>query len=144
MEPVQDDNVLYSFHHYGKHWGYAYDEYYPGYQATFERTQADVWLEAILFGIRHNVPIHCGEFGLSMIQPGGDGQAWLNDYLAFFERFGIGWNWWDYSGGDIYRTGLALGDRISPYVPTLRKWMARSGWGLHGPAARREMDSSRR
>jgi hypothetical protein len=143
MAPVQDTNVLYSFHHYGKHWGYAYDEYYPGYQATSERTQADVWLEAILFGIRHNVPIHCGEFGLSMIQPDGDGQAWLNDYLAFFERFGIGWNWWNYSGGDIYRTGLALGDRLSPYVPTLRKWMARSGWGLHGPAAERVSDSRR-
>jgi hypothetical protein len=131
MEPVNDSNVLYSFHHYGKHWGYAYDEYYPGYQATFERTQADVWLEAILFGIEHHVPIHCGEFGLSMIQPGSDGQTWLNDYLAFFERFSIGWNWWNYSGGDIYRTGLAKGDRISPYVPTLRKWMTKSGWGTH-------------
>jgi aryl-phospho-beta-D-glucosidase BglC (GH1 family) len=129
MEPVDDSNVLYSFHHYGKHWGYAYDEYYPGYQATFERTQADIWLEAILFGIEHNVPIHCGEFGLSMIQPGTDGQTWLNDYLALFERFGIGWNWWNYDGGNIYRTGLAAGDRISPYVPTLRKWMDRSGWG---------------
>lgn len=131
MEPVNDSNVLYSFHHYGKHWGYAYDEYYPGYQATFERTQADVWLEAILFGIKYHVPIHCGEFGLSMLQPDGDGQAWLNDYLAFFERFCIGWNWWNYSGGDIYRTGLAKGDRVSPYVPTLRKWMTKSGWGLH-------------
>jgi hypothetical protein len=139
MEPVRDSNVLYSFHHYGKHWGYAYDEYYPGYQATFERTQADVWLEAILFGIRHNVPIHCGEFGLSMIQPGSDGQAWLNDYLAFFERFSVGWNWWNYSGQDIYRTGLALGGRVSPYVPTLRKWTARSGWGLHGPAAQQKI-----
>jgi hypothetical protein len=144
MEPVKDSNVLYSFHHYGKHWGYAYDEYYPGYQATFERMQADVWLEAILFGIRHNVPIHCGEFGLSMIQPGSDGQMWLDDYLAFFERFCIGWNWWNYSGHDIYRTGLAVGDRISPYVPTLRKWTARSGWGRHGPAAQEDAGASAR
>jgi hypothetical protein len=142
MEPVHDANVLYSFHNYGKHWGYAYDEYYPGYQATCERTQVDPWLEVILFGIEHNVPIHCGEFGLSMIQPGSDGPAWLNDYLAFFERFGIGWNWWNYSGGDIYRTGLAMGDRISPYVPILRKWMAQSGWGKHGPAAQHGVNSS--
>jgi hypothetical protein len=134
MQPVRDANVLHSFHNYGKHWGYAYDEYYPGYQATFERTQVDPWLEAILFGIEHDVPIHCGEFGLSMIQPGSDGQTWLDDYLAFFERFCIGWNWWNYSGMDIYRTGLAMGDRISPYVPILRKWTARSGWGRHGPA----------
>jgi len=129
MEPVEDPNVLYSFHHYGKHWGYAYDEYYPSYRNTQERTHVDVWLEAILFGIKHHVPIHCGEFGISMIQPDGDGEAWLNDYLAFFERFGIGWNWWNYSGGDIYRTGLAAGERTSPYVPILRKWTARSGWG---------------
>lgn len=129
MEPVKDDKVLYSFHHYGKHWGYAYDEYYPSYKATVERTQIDPWLEAILFSIRHHVPIHCGEFGISMIQPNGDGEAWLNDYLAMFERFGIGWNWWNYSGRDIYRTGLCAGDRTSPYVPILTKWAKRSGWG---------------
>ncbi len=139
MEPVDDPNVLYSFHHYGKHWGYAYDEYYPSYQSHFERKQADVWLEAILFGIRHNVPIHCGEFGISMLQPGADGEAWLNDYLGMFERFGIGWNWWNYSGGNIYRTGLAARDRISPYVPILRKWMERSGWG----ATRRAKDGGK-
>ncbi|HUT33451.1 MAG TPA: cellulase family glycosylhydrolase [Planctomycetota bacterium] len=134
MEPAKDPNVLYSFHHYGKHWGYAYDEYYPSYKRTHEQTHVDPWLHAILFGIRHHVPIHCGEFGISMIQPTGSGEAWLEDYLAFFERFGIGWNWWNYSGQDIYRTGLAAGDRISPFVPILRKWADESGWG----AARRK------
>lgn len=137
MEPVKDDKVLYSFHHYGKHWGYAYDEYYPSYKATTERTQVDPWLGAILFSIRHHVPIHCGEFGLSMIQPDGDGEAWLNDYLAMFERFGIGWNWWNYSGRDIYRTGLCAGDRTSPYVPILTKWAKRSGAGASRQAANR-------
>ena len=136
MEPVNDDRVLYSFHHYGKHWGYAYDEYYPGYRATTEAKQIDPWLEAILFSIRHNVPIHCGEFGISMIQPAGNGEQWLNDYLALFERFGIGWNWWNYSGRDIYRTGLAAGDRTSPYVPVLTKWCERSGWGASRRAAK--------
>ncbi len=135
MEPVKDDNVIYSFHHYGKHWGYAYDEYYPGYKSTFEWTQADPYLEALLWSIKHNVTIHCGEFGISMIQPDGDGEAWLNDHLAMFERFGIGWNWWNYSGSDIYRTGLAAGERISPYVPIMSKWAARSGFGAERRAA---------
>ena len=126
MKPVKDANALYSFHHYGKHWGYAYDEYYPGYKSTTERTQINPWLCAILFSIRNQVPIHCGEFGISMIQPDEDGEAWLNDYLEFFERFGIGWNWWNYSGGDVYRTGLCAGDRISPFVPVLQKWINRS------------------
>ncbi len=130
MKPVNDKNVIYSFHHYGKHWGYAYDEYYPSYKCTTERTQIDFWIEAILFSIKYNVPIHCGEFGISIIQPDSDGEAWLNDYLALFERFGIGWNWWNYSGGDIYRTGLCAGNRISPYVPILTKWTKRSGWGM--------------
>ena len=129
MEPVKDDNVIYSFHHYGKHWGYAYDEYYPGYKSTFEWTQADPYLEAILWSIKHNVTIHCGEFGISMIQPGHDGETWLDDHLGMFERFGIGWNWWNYSGEDIYRTGLAAGNRISPFVPIMAKWAAKSGWG---------------
>jgi aryl-phospho-beta-D-glucosidase BglC (GH1 family) len=137
MEPVKDDKVLYSFHHYGKHWGYAYDEYYPSYKTTTERTQVDPWLEAILFSVRHHVPIHCGEFGLSMIQPDGDGEAWLNDYLAMFERFGIGWNWWNYSGRDVYRTGLCAADRTSPYVPILTKWAKRSGWGASRQASPR-------
>ncbi|MBM4035865.1 MAG: hypothetical protein FJ291_29350 [Planctomycetes bacterium] len=129
MEPAKDPNVLYSFHHYGKHWGYAYDEYYPSYKKTHEASHIDPWLHAILFGIRHNVPIHCGEFGLSMLQPAGSGEAWLNDYLALFERFGIGWNWWNYSGQDTYRTGLAAGSRTSPFVPILTKWAKQSGWG---------------
>jgi aryl-phospho-beta-D-glucosidase BglC (GH1 family) len=125
LEPSGDPNTLYSFHHYGKHWGYAYDEYYPSYQCTRERTQYDMWLEAILFGIRNNVPIHCGEFGISIIQPDLSGTSWLEDYLGFFDRFGIGWNWWNYSGSDIYRTGLAAGNRISPNVEVLKRWTAR-------------------
>ena len=135
MEPVKDDNTIYSFHHYGKHWGYAYDEYYPGYKSTFEWTQADAYLEAILWGIRHNVTIHCGEFGISMIQPGRDGEQWCEDHLAMFERFGIGWNWWNYAGDNIYRTGLAAGNRISPFVPIMARWAAKSGWGAQRRAA---------
>lgn len=123
MEPTGDPNTIYSFHHYGKHWGYAYDEYYPSYKRTYEGSQVDQWLPAILFGIRHQVPIHCGEFGLSQISPDEDYAMWLNDYLALFERFGIGWNWWNYSGGDIYRTGLVCGEKISPNVAILRKWI---------------------
>jgi hypothetical protein len=130
MEPSGDPNTLYSFHRYGKHWGYAYDEYYPSYKCTQEAKQIDPWLEAILFSIRHNVPIHCGEFGISMIQPDADGLAWLDDYLALFERFGIGWNWWNYAGDNIYRTGLVAGDRVSPHVAMLRKWFNRSGAGV--------------
>ena len=110
--------------------GYAYDEYYPGYKCTQEAKHFDAWLEAILFSIRHNVPIHCGEFGISMIQPDDDGLEWLDDYLAFFERFGIGWNWWNYSGRNVYRTGLAADDRVSPNVAVLRKWFRRSGAGV--------------
>lgn len=130
MQPSGDPNTLYSFHHYCKHWGYAYDEYYPGYKCTQEAKHFDPWLEALLFSIRHNVPIHCGEFGLSMIQPEDNGLKWLDDYLAFFERFGIGWNWWNYSGQDIYRTGLVAGDRVSPHVAVLQRWFRRSGAGV--------------
>ena len=129
LEPNGDPNTLYSFHRYGKHWGYAYDEYYPGYKNSPEQSQIEPWLEAILFGIKHNVPIHCGEFGVSMLQPEDNNLAWLDDYLALFERFGIGWNWWNYSGSDVYRTGLVAGDRESPHVAILKKWFGRSGWG---------------
>jgi len=124
LEPTGDDNTIYSFHNYGKHWGYSYDEYYPGYESTPELWK-DETLEPILFGIKNNVPMHCGEFGVSMISPGEDYRTWLNDYLALFERFGMGWNWWNWQGDNIYRTGLRAGDHISPNVLTLRKWISR-------------------
>jgi len=130
MRPSGDPNTLYSFHRYGKHWGYAYDEYYPGYKCSQEQKHFEPWLEAILFGIQHNVPIHCGEFGISIIQPNDCAERWLNDYLAFFERFGIGWNWWNYSGRNIYRTGLVAGKRESPNVAVLKKWFHQSGRGI--------------
>jgi len=46
----------------------------------------------------------------TQVSPDEDYARWLNDYLAFFERFGNGWNWWNYSGSDIYRTGLVCGN----------------------------------
>ena len=130
MRPSGDPNTLYSFHRYGKHWGYAYDEYYPGYKCTQEKRHFEPWLEAILFGIRHNVPIHCREFGISIIQPDNCAARWLDDYLAFFERFGIRWNWWNYSGQNIYRTDLVAGDRESPNVVVLKKWFRQRGRGI--------------
>jgi aryl-phospho-beta-D-glucosidase BglC (GH1 family) len=124
LEPTGDTNTIYSFHHYGKHWGYDRDEYYPSYSWPPEKDM-DILLEAILFGIQHNVPLHCGEFGVSMISPGEDHLVWLDDYLALFERFGIGWNWWNWSGQDIYRTGLNAGEEVSPNLVILRKWIER-------------------
>jgi aryl-phospho-beta-D-glucosidase BglC (GH1 family) len=124
LQPTGDTNTIYSFHHYGKHWGYHYDEYYPGYKSTPEK-QMDVLLEAILFSIQHNAPIHCGEFGVSMISPGEDHLKWLEDYLAIFERFGIGWNWWNWDGNGIYRTGLKAGPYVSPNLQILQKSIAK-------------------
>jgi hypothetical protein len=70
-----------------------------------------------------------GEFGLPQISPDEDYATWLNDYLAFFERFGIGWNWWNYSGGNIYRTGLVCGKKISPNAAILRKRIVKARRG---------------
>ncbi len=124
LKPTGDTNTIYSFHHYGKHWGYAYDEYYPSYQSPPERLN-EVLLEVIQFGIEHNVPMHCGEFGVSMISPGEDHLIWLDDYLGLLERFGIGWNWWNWDGNGIYRTGLKAGGEVSPNLKILQKWIDR-------------------
>ena len=59
------------------------------HQALDVQAVAEQWDFRILFGLKHHVPIHCGEFGISMIQPAGDGAQWLEDYLAFFERFPV-------------------------------------------------------
>jgi endoglucanase len=58
-----------------------------------EMKQASEWAQ------RRGVPLVCNEFGVyrAYSEP-GDRDAWLHDVRTAFERNGIGWTMWDYSG----------------------------------------------
>lgn len=49
---------------------------------------------------RWGVPVTCNEFGVyrKTADP-KDRAAWISDVRTTFERYGIGWTMWDYSGG---------------------------------------------
>jgi len=49
---------------------------------------------------RWNVPVVCNEFGVyrNFSDP-ADRAAWISDVRTSFEKYGIGWTMWDYSGG---------------------------------------------
>jgi endoglucanase len=58
-----------------------------------EMKQAAEWAQ------RRGVPLVCNEFGVyRAYSDPGDRDAWLRDVRTAFERNGIGWTMWDYSG----------------------------------------------
>ena len=128
-EPTGDPNTIYQFHFYGPHTGDCHrnDLWYPRYQADEERFRSyEGWEERMLspirFMIRHHAEVMHGEFGISFLGPGDAPRAWLEDVLAIHEKYRMHWNWWNYSGGNIHRTGLVAGERVNPLVETLKKY----------------------
>jgi endoglucanase len=56
---------------------------------------------------RHDLPLHCGEFGCFDAAPRELRQQWYRDLLAVFDELGIAWSSWDYRG----RFGVRDADR---------------------------------
>jgi hypothetical protein len=133
LEPTGDDNTIYQFHFYGPHTGdcHRWDLWYPRYQADEERFRSyEGWEERMLspvrFIIRHKAEVMHGEFGISFLGPDDAPRLWLEDVLAVHRKYRMHWNWWNYSGGEINRTGLVAGERENPLLETLVKY-ARTG-----------------
>ncbi len=52
---------------------------------------------AAKWGREHHVPVYCGEFGVHRpYAPPAARAQWLHDMRVTFEKYGIGWNMWDY------------------------------------------------
>lgn len=79
-------------------------------------------LSPVRFGIRHRKELMHGEFGISFLGPDEAPRRWLEDVLDIHEKYRMHWNWWNYSGGEIHRTGLMAGDRVNPLVETLSEY----------------------
>jgi len=127
--PTGDEKTIYQFHFYGPHSFDVYREslWYPRYETGEERFRSyEGWEERMLspvrFLIRHQKEVLHGEFGVSFLGPEESPRKWLEDVLAIHEKYRMHWNWWNYSGNGISRTGLAAGKTINPLVETLTEF----------------------
>ncbi len=129
LTPVDDDNILYSFHYYlpllfthqrapwmpEAHFQASYP--YPGEYALPPGTRSRVPLETgrwdrarmaeslepvVRFRDRFQVPVGCHEFG---VYGGGAGRAsqlaWMLDFLSLLQERDLGWTYWNYRNLDF-------------------------------------------
>jgi endoglucanase len=69
-------------------------DHWDAFRMGVEIGQAAEWAK------HWNVPLTCNEFGVYRKNSDQQDRArWLHDARSTFEREGIGWNMWDYSGG---------------------------------------------
>lgn len=129
LTPLDDDNVLYSFHYYlpllfthqkapwivGEHMRQS--RTYPGTYTLppdtqsrlpletghWDRAQIDRSLEHVArFRAKYQVAVGCHEFGVYV---GGADRAsqlnWMRDFLSVLRDHGIGWSYWNYKNLDF-------------------------------------------
>jgi len=131
-EPTGDANTIYQYHFYGPHKTEFVDNLlYPRYDREEGRWRSyEGWEERMLspirFQIRHHAEVYHGEFGISHLQAEGAAEGWLDGVLAIHEKYRMHWNWWHYSGGGTYRTGLVAQDHMNPLAEMLARY-ARMG-----------------
>ena len=79
-------------------------------------------LEAIEFGKKHNLVMHCGEWGTYYKSPEEDALRWITDVANLFRKHGIAQTFWDYKSSDfgMIRTSGRNG-APSEGVPLTRK-----------------------
>jgi aryl-phospho-beta-D-glucosidase BglC (GH1 family) len=145
LTPLEDDNVLYSFHFYNPvvfthqmaPWvhGHAYDRHlsYPGNYELSEALHArlpndsGVWDRARMerelgpvleFRAKYKVPVACGEFGVYVGGPDRVSQVnWMTDFLGILAQAGIGYSYWNYKNLDfgVISTGESLHQNLPQY-----------------------------
>lgn len=145
LTPVDDDNVLYSFHFYnpmlfthqrapwlpgetyGQHVSYPGRPVVPGATSQYQpdpgywdagRMEAEI--EPVLrFRDRYKVTVACNEFGVYV---GGANRLsqlnWIRDFLGVLERHDLGFSYWNYKNLDF---GLvSQGERLHAGLPQYR------------------------
>lgn len=102
LVPVDDDNVIYSFHFYYPnnftHQGIHEPYVGPGYPSEMWNEE---YLRAILqpvreFQLRYNARILVGEFSVTSLAPTDSRRAYLQDVLRIFEEYGYDYAYWSF------------------------------------------------
>jgi aryl-phospho-beta-D-glucosidase BglC (GH1 family) len=144
LTPIEDDNVIYSFHYYlpivfthqkapwvpGQVFRQSFQ--YPG-NYEFENEEGnlpletgtwnknrmcDTWQHVIRFREKHGARVACNEWGVYMGGPDRQSQmAWTRDCLELFAENQIGWTYWNYKNLDfgIISQGEQLFANHPPY-----------------------------
>lgn len=130
LRPIDDGNVVYSFHfylplvftHQKAAWcpgsAFSVSRPYPGTyrivrdgatrhsldeEGAWDKERLARCLEPVFrFRERHGLPVACNEFGVYM--GGADSKsryAWLGDFLDLLGEAGIGWSYWNYKNLDF-------------------------------------------
>lgn len=145
LTPLEDDNVLYSFHFYNPvvfthqkaPWihnnAFNFDLPYPGEynlpgelgnrlpkdQGYWDRSRMEQELDAVLrFRARYKVPVACNEFGVFSGGPARVSQMnWMNDFMAILRDAGIGYSYWNYKNLDfgVISQGESLHQNLPQY-----------------------------
>ena len=122
--PVNDKNILLSFHfyepfhltHYQASWtdlkDFKGEVNYPG-QIVVNGTTPDekrvysrdtlekMMQKPLTLAARLNLPLYCGEFGVINKSPLDAKLAWYRDMVAIFEKHGIAYANWNYKAGSF-------------------------------------------
>lgn len=142
LTPVDDDNILYSFHCYTpllfthqkapwiEHPSILVERTWPGdYGADpaipsritmeyghWDAARLNASLDApIQFRERYNVPVACNEFGVYAPAPLADRLRYMADMTAIFRTANIGWSYWNYKNLDF---GLiSQGEKLHETLP---------------------------
>lgn len=135
--PVDDDNVVYTFHfyepfeftHQGASWVSGPVRHLSGvrYPAASARQIDQRIASAAGWAARYGVPVWAGEFGAyPAVAPRLDRLRWLYDVRTALQRHGIGWAVWSYD------ENLGLDRRIDPDGRTNIDWDSATALGFYG------------
>lgn len=145
LTPVEDDNILYSFHcytpllfthqrapwmdfpplHTTRDWpvDFGADPGIPTrlhYEfGAWDRERLRTALAApIAFRARHGVPVACNEFGVYAPAPLASRLNYLEDMITIFREADLGWSYWNYQNLDfgLFSRGEKLHEALPQYA----------------------------
>jgi len=130
LTPLEDDNVLYSFHSYQpvifthQHAAWIPEPYFhqdrawPGTYAPPQNKDVSVTLpledgswdkerlrrtmeNALEFRAKHKVPVACNEFGVYVQVERQSQLGWLRDFTSLLQEADVGFSYWNYKNLDF-------------------------------------------
>jgi aryl-phospho-beta-D-glucosidase BglC (GH1 family) len=142
LTPVDDDNILYSFHCYApllfthqhapwmdyppsrttRHWPVDFGEdpglptrvHYEFGRWDSERLRS-AFAAPLAFREKHGVPVACNEFGVYVQAPPADRLRYMGELIGIFREAGFGWSYWNYKNLDFGI--LSLGEALHASLP---------------------------
>lgn len=144
LEPIRDDNLVYSVHvykphavtHQGVNRAYPPGPAYPSSDrdpiGRWDKARLGATLQPVaMFSSRFGIPIYVGEFSCIRWAPGSSRQRYLQDVLDIFRAQGWSWTYHEWRGWPSWDAEIASPDPgtvirtpDSPIMALLRTYLA--------------------